>query len=82
MIEAYSASIQQTQCQLNLLDTTNNSITDYALAKRMSDTFAQTLNLNLKEHAGDWVGMPRLVDIGPTTIPGVQANNVVQNQQL
>jgi hypothetical protein len=82
MIEATSPSLQQTQCQLNLISTENNRITDYELAKKLSDSFAQVLNQNRKEHATDWVGTPRLVPVGGATIPGVGEHNIVYNQQL
>lgn len=82
MIEATSASLQQTQCQLNLISTENNHITDWELAKKLSDTFAQTLNQNRKEHVTDWLGTPRLVPVGAQTIPGVGLHNIVSNQQL
>ena len=82
MIEAWSPSLMQTQCQLNLLDQTHDVITDRELAQRMSDTFAYSLNQQRKEHAQDWVGTPRLVTYGEETFPGAQAHNIVQNQQL
>ena len=81
-IQATSQTTQQTLTQINLMSEENNAITDYATAKLMSDTFAEGLNRNRKEHAVDWVGTPHLIETGGATIPGVEQHNIVYNQQL
>jgi hypothetical protein len=74
MIEAQSKQAMQRQCQLNLMDDT--PITDPALAQRLSDSFAATLNRNGAEQARDWRGVPRLVEYGMHTFPGADESMV------